>query len=113
MMGTRVSQLSRSRSYDSRLFRAIERNDMTTVKYLVEKHIDINRIENGHTPLNLALHRRNTEIVKMLLDEGMMTSFALLSCLCRKRSCRSVQNVHRIRFRIRSYLHHRNFRVVY
>ena len=72
-MGTRVSLLSGSRSYDSRLFRAIERNDVTTVKYLVEKRIDINRIENGHTPLNLALHRRNTEIVKMLLEEGMLT----------------------------------------
>lgn len=69
-MGTRVSQLGGSRNYDSRLFRAIERNDTTTAKYLIEKNVDINRIENGHTPLNLALHRRNTDVVKLLLKQG-------------------------------------------
>ncbi len=68
-MGNKVSQLG-SKSYDSRLFRAIERNDLTTAKYLIEKGIDINKVENGHTPLNLAMHRRNNEIVNMLLDKG-------------------------------------------
>lgn len=69
-MGHKVSQLGGSRSYDSRLFRAIERGDMATIRYLVEKQVDVNRVENKHTPLNLALHRRNTDAVKLLLQHG-------------------------------------------
>ncbi len=77
-MGAKVSQSNSSGTYDSRLFRAIERNDMTTVKYLIGKRIDINKIENKHNPLNLALHRRNTEVVNLLLEQGTVLFCQLL-----------------------------------
>jgi ankyrin repeat protein len=58
-------------AYQTRLMKASgERNDMPTVKKLLDKGVDINEMGPLGTALSIAAYYGNLEIVKYLLDKG-------------------------------------------
>ena len=70
-MGAKQSQPGHSSlRFDSRLLRAVFRNDIETVEYLIAHHSDLNIVEHGHGALNVALHVQNKQVAKLLLDAG-------------------------------------------
>lgn len=59
--------------YEARLLRAVRRKDYRVCQYLARKRdVDLNVVEFGHSALNIAIHQRDTEIVKLLLDAGRL-----------------------------------------
>ena len=62
-------------AYESRLFRAVHKGDMETIQLLVSKKVDLNKIENGHSALSLAIFCKNTSAVKLLLAAGNVNVF--------------------------------------
>lgn len=70
-MGIKYSQFKQD--YNHRIHRAVARSDIKTLKYLLEKSVaDIDVIEDGHLPINIALHRRNDAIINLLIDSGKL-----------------------------------------
>lgn len=58
------------------LIRAVESNDIASVRTLLEKGADVNFLtEDGKTPLICAILRENTEMVYFLLENGAFPDF--------------------------------------
>ena len=69
-----VALLRKRHQFDSRLMRAIARDDLKTIQYLLSRENSLlDKIEAGLTPLNLAIYRRNKQVTKMLIDKGWFT----------------------------------------
>lgn len=56
--------------FDSRLLRAVQQNLHQVALYLIQNKIDLNTVEHGFNALNLAIHRRNRDVVNALIIAG-------------------------------------------
>ncbi|UFS71463.1 ankyrin repeat domain-containing protein [Geomonas sp. RF6] len=59
----------------SKLFHAVQQNDVATVRRLLSAKTDPNFVENGKTPLEAALGKEYTEIATLLVQGGASLSF--------------------------------------
>lgn len=57
-------------SIEKELFHAIEKNDEETVRKCIESGTNLTAYTEGITHLILAIHKKNQNIIKMLLDAG-------------------------------------------
>ena len=68
---TQFRALRRRNQFDSRLMRAVAREDMKVIQYLLSHEPGLlNRVEAGLTPLNLAIYKRNKVVTQLLIDNG-------------------------------------------
>jgi len=80
-------------SANNAILLACQHGQLRVVELLLDHGADVNVLDRGYTPLELAYESKQTKIVDLLLDEGATVGFSLLTKIITARDLKLLQKI--------------------